>query len=267
MKAQVGYFQVSRFTLLILFPFILVILVQEGFPVTPNGFHENMSKHVQDIILGIKKRSSSHTKSRGLIVASKSWRASLGGSPCDDVICDLLVISTGLGGLHLYTVCKEGKEEECLQYSKEVSHLLKTSLVRDGGCSVRFYISYHTSSVSKEVEFPLPNKQYPQGYDLKGRREDLNLVLKALVIVLAKVPSLLSSKLGVTFMCLLTREQFELVHQQIYVNRELWVKGAAGTGKTLVAMEVVKKIRQKELLEKQEVLYVAENEGIVQQIR
>ena len=262
-----GYFYVSTFTLMICLPFILAILVQEGFPVTPNGFYESQSKDVKDVIVKIQKLSSSLSKSRGLIVALKSLRANLGRSPSDDVVCDLLVISTGLGGLHLYTVCKEGKEEECLQYSNEVSLLLKTSLVRDGGCSVRFYISSHTSSISKEVESPLPDKRYPASYDLKGRKDALNLVLKAFVIVLAKVPSLLSSKLGVTFMCLLTREQFELVHQQIYINRELWVKGVAGTGKTLVALEVAKKIRQKEHLEKHEILYVAENEGIVQQIR
>lgn len=177
---------------MIFFPFIFSILGHEEFPVISNGFHENMSKDVQDIILDIKKRSSSHTKSRGLISAFKSLRAGLGGSLCDDVICDLLVISTGLGGLHLYTVCKEGKEEECLQYSKEVSRLVKTSLVRDEGCSVRFYISFHTCSINKEVESPLPNKQYPQGYDLKGRREDLYLVLQALVIALWKVPLPLS---------------------------------------------------------------------------
>ena len=41
----------------------------------------------------------------------------------------------------------------------------------------------------------------------------------------------------------------------------------AGSGKTLVALEVIKKILLKEHLEKDEILYVAENEGIVQQIR
>lgn len=267
MIAFFGFFYVSRFTLLIFFPLILGILVQEGFQVTPKGFHENLPKDVQDTIREIKKLSSLHTKSCGLIVASKSLLVNLGGSPSDDVVCDLLVISTGLGGLHLYTVCKEGKEEECLHYSKEVSLLLKTSLVRGGGCPVRFYVSYHITSSSKEVKSPLPDKQYPPSYDLKGRTEDLDLVLKALVIILAKVPSPLSSKLGVTFLCLLTREQFGLVHQQIYVNRELWVKGVAGSGKTLVALEVIKKIRLKEHLENHEILYVAENEGIVEQIR
>ena len=159
--------------------FILAILVQEGFPVTPNGFYENQSKDVKAVIVKIRTLSSSQSKSRGLIVASKSLRADLGRSPSDDVVCDLLVISTGLGGPHLYTVCREGKEEECLHYSTEVSRLLKTSLVRDGGCSVRFYVSSHVSSISKDVESPLPDKRYPASYDLKGRRDALNLVLKA----------------------------------------------------------------------------------------
>ena len=173
---------------MIFFPFIFSILGQEEFPVSPNGFHEYLSKDVKDLIIEITKRISLHAKLRGLMVALKSLRARLGGSQCDDVICDVLVISTALGGLHLYTVCKEGKEDECLHYSKEVSRLLKTCLVRLGGCSVRFYISSHTSSISKEVKSPLPNTQYPQGYDLKGRIEDFSLVLRALVIVLWKRP-------------------------------------------------------------------------------
>lgn len=193
-----------------------VLAWQGEFPVLPNGFHEHMSKDVQDIILEIKKRSSD-TKSRGLIAAFKSLRAKLGGSPCDDVICDLLVISIGLGGLHLYTVCKEGKEEECLHYSKEVARLLKTCLVRDGGCSVRFYISFHPSSISKEVESPLPNTQYPQGYDLKGRREDLNLVIKALVIVGLKIPLPLCRKF-LTGTSLPTRELLQRIVRQHFSN-------------------------------------------------
>ena len=80
---------------MIFFPFIFSILGHEEFPVISNGFHENMSKDVQDIIPEIKKRSSSQTKSRGLISAFKSLRAGLGGPLCD-VICDLLVISSRL---------------------------------------------------------------------------------------------------------------------------------------------------------------------------
>lgn len=183
------------------------------------------------------------------------------------MICDLLVISRGLGGLHLYTVCKEGKEEDCLNYSREVSLLIKKSLVQNGRCSVKFYITNHVVSCSSKVEPPHHDERYPQCYDLCNYRQNLNVILKALVILLAQVPSPLSNNLGVEIMCLLTKEQFELVHKEIHHKRELWVKGAAGTGKTLVALEVIKKIAVLEKVDKNKILFVAENEGIVHQIR
>ena len=88
-----------------------------------------------------------------------------------------------------------------------------------------------------------------------------------MVITVAVVPSTLSSKLGVTIFNLLTTEQFRLVHQQIEVNRELWIKGVAGTGKTLVAMEFMRELRRREKLQRDEFLYVCENEGIASQVR
>ena len=150
---------------------------------------------------------------------------------------------------------------------QEVSLLIKKSLVQNGGCSVKFYITYHVVSSSAKVEPPHHDERYPQCYDLCNCKEDLNVVLKALAIILAQVPSPLSSNLGVEIMCLLTKEQFELVHKEIRHKRELWVKGAAGTGKTLVALEVIKKIALLNNLGKNKILFVAENEGIVQQIR
>ena len=108
----------------------------------------------------------------------------MGELPSDLVICDLLVISTGLGGLHLYTVCKEGREEDCRSYSREVSFLIKKSLVQDGGSSVRFYITYHVVSSSAKVEPPYSDQRYPQWYDLGNREEDFNVVFKALTGIL-----------------------------------------------------------------------------------
>lgn len=233
----------------------------------PEGFQKSLPKEVQDTIVEIQRLCSHKTKERGLIVASKSWRANLGELPNDHVVCDLLVISKGLGGLHLYTVCREGMEDECDDYSKEVSLNIKRRLVQNGGCSVRVYISYHVVSRSTKVEPPLSDDRYPQCYDLLNQKQGLNVVLKALVIILAQVPSTLSNNLGVNIMCLLTKEQFQLVHKEIYDKRELWVKGAAGTGKTLVALEAIKKIRLMEKLEKSEILFVGENKGIVHQVR
>jgi len=250
----------TQYFLLILFK----ISAKEGFPVTPEGFQETLPKEVQDtIIVQIQKLCSSSTKERGLIVASKSWRANLGELPNDHVVCDLLVISNGLGGLHLYTVCREGMEDKCYDYSKEVSLNIKRKLVQNGGCSVRVYITYHVVSLSTKVEPPQSDKRYPQCYDLLNQKQGLNVVLKALVIILAQVPSLLSNNLGVDKMCLLTKEQFQLVHEEIYRRREVWIIGAAETGKTLVALEVIKKIALIEKLKKDQILFVGEMEGIV----
>lgn len=240
-------------------------IVEKGFPVTPEGFQENLPTEVKSIITEIQKLCF-RTRGRGVIVASKSWLANLGELPNDHVLCDLLVIGTEMGGIHLYTVCEEGSEDECLVYSKEVSQMIKRSLVRAGGCPARVYVSYHVVSHSSKVEWPLPDKRYPRSYDLQDR-EHLNVVLMALVVLLAQVPSHLSNKMGVSIMYLLTKEQFELVNKQIHINRELWIKGVAGTGKTLVAIEVIKKIRRLKKLEKDEILYVGENKGIIQHVR
>ena len=100
--------------------------------------------------------------------------------------------------------------------------------------------------------------------------EKLNKILDALVIVLAKVPSTLSSALGVTFMNLLTPRQFQLVHEQIDEpgSRQLWVKGPAGSGKTLVAIEFIRELYcRDEHLTKDSILYVCENKGLREQVR
>ena len=88
-----------------------------------------------------------------------------------------------------------------------------------------------------------------------------------MVITVAAVPSTLFSKLGVAIFNLLTKEQFQSVHQLTKIKKELWIKGVAGTGKTLVAMEFMRKLKRRDKLQKDEILYVCGNEGIANQVR
>lgn len=187
----------------------------------------------------------------------------------DGVICDLLLISRNMGGLHVFTLCHSATDDRFLKYSKEAAQSIKKSLVKDGACRRKFYVSYHVVSCADtaEIEPATRDVRYPKGYDLKSSREKLNEVLKAMVFILASVPSTLSNKMGVSIMNLLTKEQFQLVHQQIEINRELWIKGVAGTGKTLVAVEFMRELHRREKLRKTEILCVCENEGIANQIR
>lgn len=109
---------------------------------------------------------------------------------------------------------------------------------------------------------------YPKRYDMGCTVEKLNKILEALVIVLAKVPSTLSSSLGVSVLNLLTVKQFQPVHEEIDEHRELGVKGPAGTGKTVVAIELTRELqRRDEHLIDDEILYVCENKGLREQVR
>ena len=211
--------------------------------------------------------------SGGLLLFSRSWLRNVGprvrpngpGARPSGLICDLLLVGQGMGGLHLLTLCEPGSEESVACYSLATARDLKKSLVFEGGCETKFYISNHVvrCSVTTNMDGLGANSLYPPVYDMGYNPEKLDKILDALVIVLAKVPSTLSSALGVTFMNLLTPLQFQLVHEEIDEHRELWVKGPAGSGKTLVATEFMKELRRRDgWLKKEEILYVCENKGL-----
>ena len=96
----------------------------------------------------------------------------------------------------------------------------------------------------------------------------INKILQSLVIVLAQFPSFLSNKQGLKFLNLLTKEQFELLHKEIDEHRELWIQGVAGTGKTVVAVEFIRRLlRRDPNLTNQNILYVCERPEMLPQIR
>ena len=218
---------------------------------------------------------SSSVSSRALLVAAPSWHACIkrGEVPESGVVCDLLLFSYQLGGLHLFTLCDTAKTNaHLLSYSHNTAKALKKALVTDGGCHEKFYISYHVvpcrTPSSVEIGQPFPDSRYPEEYKLEKPPAKLDKILESLVIVLAAVPSVLSNKQGICFFNLLTKEQFQLLYQEIDRFKELWIKGAAGTGKTLVAVEFMKELRRRDCkLKKEEILYVCENKGLRVQIR
>ena len=207
-------------------------------------------------------------RNQGFLAVSRSWLRDIGGTTIDSVICDVLLVSGNFGGLHLYTLC-DTTDEKSLKYSKKAAQSIKKRLLENGARGQKFYVSYHVHPcrAGGEVVRPLPDDRYPESYDLLNPQLKLDEILKALVITVASVPSTLSSKLGVIILNLLTKEQFNLVYQQIEINKKLWIKGVAGTGKTLVAVEFMRELKRRDKLQKDEILYVCENEGIANQVR
>ena len=261
-----GNIFITSFFLLSQF-FDILIAVDEKFSISPSGIESTFPLEAQEAIHNIQKVCC-RDRYRGFLVVSRSWLRDTGGTAIDSVICDVLLISRNMGGLHLYTIC-DAADEESMKYSKKAAQSIKKKLSENGARGQKFYVSYHVlpCGAGGVVGLPVPDDRYPKSYDLLTPREKLNEILKGMVITVAAVPSTLSSKLGVTIFNLLTTEQFRLVHQQIEVNRELWIKGVAGTGKTLVAVEFMRELRRREKLQRDEILYVCENEGIASQVR
>lgn len=238
---------------------------------TPEGFETTLPDRAKEVIKRIQQRCS-NGRNRALLVASRSWRSCLGhGRKNDGVICDLLLFSREMNGLHLFTL-SDSESEETFRYAQTTARALKTALATDGGCHEKFYITPHVVpcravTVQVEAEFSADSR-YPVEYQLESPREKLNEILKSLVIVLAQKPSMLSNKQGISFFNMLTKEQFQLLYQEIDRQRELWIKGAAGTGKTLVAVEFIRELRRRNpSLTDDNILYVCENLGIRREIR
>lgn len=242
--------------------------VDEKFPILPKGVADNLPEQAQAFIHHIQAACCKNSNCGSLIV-SRSLLRDIGGEATDGVICDVLAVSRNFGGLHLYTLYLREDEEDVTsqRYSEEASRALKRSILENGAAGQRFYVSCHLVPLSRSTEVsPLPDNRYPESYDLKYSLDTFNKILDAMVMALAAVPSTLSSKVGVTFLNLLTVEQYALVHEKFEQSRRWWVKGVAGSGKTYVAKEVMRQIKKREGLERNQILYVCENEGLATQV-
>ncbi|XP_068711827.1 schlafen family member 13-like [Montipora foliosa] len=255
--------------------------VEAGCPVSPKDFVKNLPKVAQEVVERIQEISSPG-RSRALLVGSPSWRACVSNKSdvqgkslsVDGVICDLLLFNRELGGLRLLTLCDTDRVDESLvSYSHTTAKALKKVLVIQGGCNEKFYVTPHVVPCHaperqiRQICQVCPDSPYPGDYKLQEHRAKINNILESLVIVLAAIPSALSSKQGVSFFNLLTKEQFQLLYQEIDRSKELWIKGPAGTGKTVVAVEFIKELRRRDPVPKQdEILFVCENVGLREQI-
>ena len=241
----------------------------------PKGFESNLPKEAQTVIQEIQKKTT-----KGLLVASPSMMSAVqkeGQRKEDGVICDLLLLSESLGRLHLISLVSSGSQDQFFPHARATAKAVKKSLVRNGGCYEKFYITCQVVLCNRVGTEPLdissPDSRYPKEYRLRSLPQELvkiNKILQSLAIVLAQFPSSLSNKQGVSFLNLLTKEQFQLLYELIDVdgNRELWIQGVAGTGKTVVALEFIRRLLGRDPnLKPENILYVCERRAMLPQIR
>ena len=239
----------------------------------PKGFVSNLPEEAQVVIRKIQEQITN-----GLLVASPSMLSAVQKEEQrkeDGVICDLLLLSESLGRLHLISLVSSGSQDQFFPHARATAKAVKKSLVRNGGCYEKFYITCQVvlcNRVGTEpLEIPSPDSRYPKEYHLGSSPQELvkiKKILESLVIVLAQFPSFLSNKQGLSFLNLLTKEQFGLLYNEIDEHKELWIHGAAGTGKTVVAFEFIRELlRRDPKLRPANILYVCERPEMLPQIR
>ena len=253
--------------------FVIFYLVGPGCQLVPNGFESNLPEEAKQVVRKIQEQTAN-----GLLVASSSILSAVqkeGQRKEDGVICDLLLLSESLGRLHLISLVNSGSQDQFFPHARATAKAVKKSLVRNGGCYEKFYITCQVVLCNRVETEPLdissPDSRYPKEYHLRSSPQELvkiNKILQSLVIVLAQFPSFLSNKQGLEFLNLLTKEQFELLHKEIDEHRELWIQGPAGTGKTVVAVEFIRRLlRRDPNLKPENILYVCERPAMLPEIR
>ncbi|KAL2765387.1 schlafen family member 11 [Daubentonia madagascariensis] len=202
--------------------------------------------------------------SRGILILSRSWAVDLNLQEKQGVICDALLIAQNSPPI-LYTILGE-QEAGGQDYCTRTAFTLKQKLVNTGGytgkvCVMAKVLCLSLGSNAECLEGAVSPIDYPRSYTL-GNQKQVEALLQALVIVLLGFRSLLSDQLCCEVLNLLTIQQYELFSKHLRKNRELFVYGLPGSGKTIMAMKIMEKIRNVFHCGADRILYICENQPL-----
>ncbi|XP_009695281.1 PREDICTED: schlafen family member 11-like, partial [Cariama cristata] len=216
-----------------------------------------------------------HALNKGVLIFSRSWAVEIGLWKKQDIVCDVLLVAENTYPI-LYTVVKDASSAES-ETSRETAYALKQKLVNDGGYASKVCVIpqiLHLSGTKNQTDIPeddVPQQEnqenpcdyasvYPENYILTSR--DIPAFLSALVIVVLRFKSYLSDHLGCEIFNLLTLKQYELLSKNLHKAKEQFVLGLPGTGKTIVALKIIERIRNIFHCSAEEILYICENQPL-----
>ena len=200
----------------------------------------------------------------GLLILYRSWAVDLNLKEKQEVICDALLIAQNSPPI-LYTILGE-QDEQGQDYCTRTAFTLKQKLVNTGGYTGRVCVMTKVLCLSSQNNIETNGGSvspinYPSSYNLANIQEMQDL-LQALVIVLLNFRSFLSDQLGCEILNLLTAQQYEILSKSLRKTRELFVHGLPGSGKTIIAMKIMEKIRNTFHCETDRILYICENQPL-----
>uniref|UniRef100_A0A2K6PKD5 Schlafen family member 5 n=1 Tax=Rhinopithecus roxellana TaxID=61622 RepID=A0A2K6PKD5_RHIRO len=198
--------------------------------------------------------------SQGILIFSQSWAVDLGLQEKQGVICDALLISQNNTPI-LYTIFSKW-DAGCKGYSMLVAYSLKQKLVNKGGYTGRLCITPLVCVLNSDRKaqriYGSYLEIYPESYNFMTPQH-MEALLQSLVIVLLGFKSFLSEELGSEVLNLLTNKQYELLSKNLRKTRELFVHGLLGSGKTILALKIMEKIKNVFHCEPTNILYICEN--------
>ncbi|XP_003281405.2 schlafen family member 5 [Nomascus leucogenys] len=228
---------------------------------TPESLYKELfSKHkgLRDLI-----NTEMRPFSQGVLIFSQSWAVDLGLQEKQGVICDALLISQNNTPI-LYTIFSKW-DAGCKGYSMIVAYSLKQKLVNKGGYTGRLCITplvcVLNSDRKAQSVYGSDLQIYPESYNVMTP-QNMEALLQSLVIVLLGFKSFLSKELGSEVLNLLTNKQYELLSKNLHKTKELFVHGLPGSGKTILALKIMEKIRNVFHCEPANILYICENQPL-----
>ncbi|XP_068122587.1 schlafen family member 11-like isoform X2 [Hyperolius riggenbachi] len=227
-----------------------------GVTVVPDGLYLDLKEEHPELE-GLLQPLISDAE--GIVIVSRSWAVDLELPSNPDVVCDALVL---ISGEHpkLYSVFKGDISEKEFDYSQGTALALRQKLVKMGSYTGKLCVipaALRLNSTNKSSQFSWPEIIYPETY----RMPDLDTIKKllwSLAIVLLHFRSFLSDKVGTDYFNLLTTEQYEILSRKLFKG-PYFVHGPPGTGKTVLAVMMIKKIKNTYNCSFEEILYICEN--------
>lgn len=202
--------------------------------------------------------------SQGILILSRSWAVDLDLQEKQEVICDALLIALNSPPI-LYTIIRD-EDAEGQAYCTQTAFALKQKLVNMGGytgkvCVMTRVLYLSPTSKAETTETSGCLVDYPLSYYLRNTQQ-MEALLQALVIVLLGFRSFLSDQLGCEILNLLTAQQYEILSTNLHKNRHWFVHGLPGSGKTVMAIKIMEKIRNMFPCEANRILYICENQPL-----
>lgn len=183
-----------------------------------------------------------------------------------EVICDILVCSPNTP-LLLVSLTDEATSEG-YEYNRKLATTLKRMLAQDGGCTEKFYVKPITLTCSEADDICTPGmfsstSDYLDAYQMSN--EKYKAIIKALVPVLARTNSSVTGAVGEHLFHLLTKEQFKILFEN-FESPKLMITGPPGSGKTVLAIERIRRLRLRQGCSYREVLFVCSNKVLEAQV-